>query len=186
MDKIIAAVEQEINSRKKPLLIAIDGRCASGKTTAAEKLRKLTGCTVIHTDHFFLRPEQRTEARLALPGENIDHERLKEEVLLPLSERKPFSYREFDCGRMELAAEHKICPADVTVIEGSYSCHPMLWEFYDLHIFLTADYDERLRRIERRSGSEKLIQFKERWIPLEEKYFAGFKIEERCELVFGT
>ena len=69
----------------RPLIAAIDGRCASGKTTAAELLQKQFGWTVVHADDFFLRPEQRTPERYAEPGGNLDRERLREEVLLPPS-----------------------------------------------------------------------------------------------------
>lgn len=187
MEEIISAVLREIESREKNrLLIAVDGRCASGKTTFADTLQKRIGCTVIHTDHFFLRPEQRTEQRFSEAGGNMDYERLREEVLLPLSEGKNFSYRKFDCGKMELSSEIDVIPTSVTVIEGSYSCHPTLWEFYDLRIFFTTDPQEQLRRIRIRNGSKAVSQFRERWIPLEEKYFDVCKIQERCDLVFNT
>ena len=88
---------------------------------------------------------------------------------------------------MELAEEIlHIKPNDVTIIEGSYSCHPTLWEFYGLRVFLTVDPDEQLKRIERRNGTEALAMFRERWIPLEEKYFAVLKIAQRCDLVLDT
>lgn len=35
------------------LLIAIDGRAASGKTTLAAMLQKELNCNVVHMDHFF-------------------------------------------------------------------------------------------------------------------------------------
>lgn len=186
MEKALAAILQEIDRRNKPLIIAVDGRCASGKTTFAGLLEKATGCTVIHTDHFFLRPEQRTEERLNEAGGNVDHERILEEVLLPLSEGKEFSYRKFDCKAMRLYTEIRVKPADVTVIEGSYSCHPRLSGYYDLRIFFTADPQEQLRRIRFRNGSEAVSAFRERWIPLEEKYFSVFKIQEKCDFVFCT
>lgn len=186
MEKAIAAVLREIESRKKPLLIAVDGRCASGKTTFAAALEKEIGCAVIHTDHFFLRPEQRTEERLNEAGGNVDYERLREEVMLPLSEGKAFSYRKFDCREMKLSSEIEVRPASVTVIEGSYSCCPALWDFYDLRIFFTVEPQEQLRRIELRDGSEAAVQFRERWIPLEEKYFAACKIQQRCDFVFSN
>ena len=186
MEKATAAVLREIENRNKPLLVAVDGRCASGKTTFAAALERELGCAVIHTDHFFLRPEQRTEERLNEAGGNVDYERLREEVMLPLLTGKPFSYRKFDCGEMKLSAKIEVKPTTVTVIEGSYSCCPALWEYYGLRIFLTVDPQEQLRRIELRNGNEAAVKFRERWIPLEEKYFAACKIRERCDLVFGS
>ena len=67
------------NHRNQPMLIAVDGRCASGKTTLASALERETGCNVIHMDHFFLRPEQRTKQRLEEPGGNVDYERFQED-----------------------------------------------------------------------------------------------------------
>ncbi len=68
----------------KPLLVAIDGRCASGKSTLAKDLQKQLDCNVIHMDDFYLQEHQRTTRRLREPGENVDYERFETEVLQPL------------------------------------------------------------------------------------------------------
>ena len=48
----------------RPYLIAIDGRCASGKTTLAAFLQeRIQECAVVHMDHFFLQDAQRTKER---------------------------------------------------------------------------------------------------------------------------
>ena len=44
-----------VSDANTPLLIAIDGRCASGKTTLSSYLQKELNCNVIHMDYFFLR-----------------------------------------------------------------------------------------------------------------------------------
>ena len=65
MKDAFSTILQEIQMNKKePLLIAIDGRCASGKTTLASRIKEEINCNVIHMDYFFLRPEQRTEDNL--------------------------------------------------------------------------------------------------------------------------
>jgi uridine kinase len=48
-----------------PFLVAIDGRCASGKTTLAGKLRSALKCNVVHMDNFYLPFAKRTEERMA-------------------------------------------------------------------------------------------------------------------------
>lgn len=95
---------------KSPFLIAIDGRCAAGKTTLTKRLSSILNCSVIHMDHFFLRPEQRTKERLAQAGGNVDRERFEKEVLKPLRAGKAFTYRAFDCHQMSLAEEIEIVP----------------------------------------------------------------------------
>lgn len=166
-------------------IIAIDGRCASGKTTLAEALGRHYGCNVIHMDHFFLRPEQRTRERLNTPGENVDHERFLEEVLLPLRQGKALSYRPFDCSCQTLSDPVEITPGKLTVVEGSYSCHGNLWEHYDLRIFLTVNPEEQMRRLVARNGDYARV-FREKWIPLEEAYFAATELQKRCDLCIHT
>lgn len=179
----ISAIDRLLDEKER-IVVAIDGRCGAGKTTLAVQLQRHYGCTVIPADQFFLRPEQRTAQRLAIPGENVDHERLLGEVLVPLKQGKSFSYRPFDCSRMELGHPVVVEPGRVTVVEGSYSCHPELWDYYDLHIFVSVDLQEQIKRILRRNGSYAAV-FREKWIPLEERYFAAFDLENRCELVLS-
>ena len=163
-------------------IIAIDGRCGSGKTTLAAHLQADLGCAVFHMDDFFPRPEQRTEERLSQPGENVDHERFLEEILLPLHRGlSPVIYRPYLCAQQCLGQPVTVTPTPLTVVEGPYSCHPALWPYYDLRVFLTVDPDEQSRRILRRSGPEKAAMFAQRWIPFEEMYFQRFEIQERCD-----
>ena len=88
--------------RRGRIIVAVDGRCGSGKTTLAARLEKDLRCAVYHMDDFFPRPEQRTEERLSQPGENVDHERFLEEVLLPLQSTRPVTYRPYLCARQQL------------------------------------------------------------------------------------
>lgn len=186
MNTIVSSILQKLSEIDKPLkLAAIDGRCAAGKTTLSAMLEREAGVSVIHMDDFFLRPEQRTVQRMEEPGGNVDYERFLEEVMLPLSQNKPFSYHVFDCKQMKLTAEIHAEPKGIAVIEGSYSCHPALWDFYDLRIFIDVDAEEQLRRINHRNGAEAALMFKQRWIPLEEKYFSAFHIKDRCDLVYS-
>lgn len=168
--------------RRNAALIAVDGRCGAGKTTLAELLKGELSCNVIHMDSFFLRPEQRTPERLKVAGANIDYERFLDEVLLPLKKGIPFSYRPYCCKFRALGEPISVIPTDITIVEGSYSCHPALWDFYDLHIFLDIDSGEQLKRIYAREGAENAKRFADVWIPLEERYFEAYKIEQKCEI----
>jgi len=171
-----------LRQKEKYLLIAIDGRCAAGKSMLAAHLQKACGCNVIHMDHFFLRTEQRSAKRLEEPGGNVDYERFLKEVLLPLRQGETFSYRPYDCHKREMAEAIRIEPHPVNVIEGSYCCHPALFDKYDLRIFLTIDETKQLRRIRMRNGEMGAAMFQDPWIPLEERYFSVFNIKDRCDL----
>lgn len=160
-----------IRTFPKPVLLAIDGRCGSGKTTLARALQEKAGAVVVHMDDFFLQPHQRTPERFAEPGGNVDRERVLEEVLIPFKKGRPVVYRPYDAHKPAMLEPVHLAPTPITIIEGSYSCHPALWDFYDVRIFVDVEPGEQLRRIEARSGPEKLEVFKSRWIPLEEAYF---------------
>ena len=84
---------------------------------------------------------------------------------------------------MELSFRIYVEPKPVTIIEGSYSCHPVLWDFYDLRVFLTIEPHKQLERIRQRNGEEAALNFSNRWIPLEESYFTAYRIQERCDVV---
>ena len=188
INKIINEIIDILKVKDK-VIIAIDGRCASGKTTFSETLKnellsKHTESTVIHIDEFFLRPEQRTKERLEKAGENIDHERFLERVLLPIKENKEVKYQPFDCSVFSLGGEKTVEIKEVIIIEGSYSLHQNLKDFYNLKIFLTSKYETRLERILKRNGEMMLKRFIAEWIPREEAYFNGFSIREICDFVF--
>ena len=183
-DELLCKVHHLLD-QKGHLVLAIDGRCGSGKTTAAALLADRLDCTVLHADDFFLRPEQRTARRLAQPGGNFDRERFLSEALSPLLDHRDACYRPYDCHAGRLAAPVTAPWKPVIVAEGSYTCHPDLWPFYDLHVFVTAGLDTRLARIARRPGVN-LDNFRTRWIPLEEAYFSAFGLEHRCEIILHT
>ena len=173
MEKILEAAKHQINmllEEKNFVIVAIDGKCTSGKTTLASKLAELYDCNVFHMDDFFLRPEQRTPERFAEVGGNVDYERFHEEVLLPLKSGKAFSYRPFDCKTFTLSAPIIVTPKRLNIIEGTYSHHPYFGNPYDLKILLTVDEETQRRRIlDRPEFLHK--RFFEEWIPMENRYF---------------
>lgn len=171
-----------IYNEKKRVIIALDGRCCSGKTTFAGELQKKYNCNLIHMDDFFLRPEQRTAKRYSTPGGNIDYERFLEEVLIPVSKGESFIYRKFDCKLMKISEGEEVNFSPITIVEGSYSCHPDLRNYYDLKIFLDINAQEQTDRIINRNGIENAQIFKEKWIPLEELYFKECGVMECCDM----
>ena len=174
MDKILEMLKEQIDTlleKKNFVLVAIDGKCTSGKTTLADKLAEIYDCNVFPMDDFFLRPEQRTPERSAEVGGNVDYERFQKEVLLPLKSGKAFSYRPFDCRTFTLAAPVAVTPQKLNIIEGTYSHHPYFCNPYDLKILLTVDEETQRQRILKRPAFLH-ERFFETWIPMENKYFA--------------
>ena len=168
------------------LILAIDGRCASGKTSLAAALERIYGCNVFHMDDFFLRPEQRTTARYAQPGGNVDAERFLKQVLCPLAAGETVSFSRFDCARMALMPPVSVPPRPISIVEGAYSLRPDLRPFYDAGVFLDIDPALQRRRLLEREGPERVQTFLTKWIPLEEAYIAGCRPQEACDLVLKS
>ena len=184
MNNALTQIQQQIDmllEQKSQVLVAIDGCCGAGKSTLAAALARQYACNVFHMDDFFLRPEQRTTERFAQTGGNVDYERFREEILVPLAAGRSFSYRPFDCSTFRLTAPVETVPKKLNIIEGTYSHHPYFGDVYDLKIFLTITPELQKARILRRPAF--LHQrFFETWIPMEQQYFSGFQIRENSHL----
>lgn len=181
----VAQIRQRIDgllARQGRVILAIDGKCASGKTTLADLLAEGYDCNVFRMDDFFLRPEQRTRERFAQVGGNVDHERFRAEVLEPLLTGQSFAFRPFDCQTMTLSAPVSVEPKPLTIVEGSYSMHPVFGAPYDLRILLTVPEDVQRQRI---LGRPAFLhdRFFTQWIPMENRYLEVFQIEQKADLI---
>lgn len=174
---------ERLRREKGRIVIALEGRCAAGKTTACRYLTKLWKAETVHMDDFFLPPDLRTEERYREPGGNIHYERFCDEVLKGLTAGEKFSYRTFCCRRMGYDGVKEIAGDGVVIVEGVYSMHPSFGNPYDLTAFFDIDRKEQKRRILLRNGEEEYRKFEDTWIPLEEQYFAAYHICENCQLL---
>ena len=170
----------------KKLVIAIDGRCGGGKSSLGAMLTEEFDCSLFHMDDFFLPPRMKTKERLAEPGGNVHYERFEEEILKPLKNNEPAVYRKYLCNKGELSQPIKVEPKNLTIVEGSYSLHPTLRDYYDYKIFITIDPRVQHERILKRNGEEKLQYFINKWIPLEEHYFTELDMENKCDIILDT
>ena len=170
--RLAAELKQNREQNSRTVLV-IDGDCAAGKTTLAAQLSAQLRCNVIHIDDFFLPPALRTEARLQEPGGNIDYERFISQVLIPLTQNKPFAYDAYSCRDGSLSSV-PVQPELLTIIEGSYALHPRFQFAYrvlhTIQVFMRISADEQISRIRLRSGEAMLRRFREEWIPMEKLY----------------
>ena len=172
---------EKLLTEKPHAIIAIDGPCASGKTSLAEALSHKYGGVVFHMDDFFLQMHQKTLERLNEPGGNVDRERFYSEVLLPLRDNASFSYCPYKCSDGCFSEPVSVSPHKLSIIEGSYCMHPELRPFYDYSVFLCVSPQMQKDRIMLRP-KHKHEAFFTRWIPMEEQYFNFFNIPEQCNI----
>ena len=170
----------------KPLVLALDGRCGSGKTTLADGLaRQFPASIVLHTDDFYLPPTQRVRGWEKTPCANMDLIRLRDEALRPAYEGQPVLYRAYSCRAGAYQPVQELAAPPLVILEGSYSHHPLLAGYETLQVFVTCSKEEQTRRLQAREG-ERYANFAARWIPLEEGYFAQYRIEETTDLAMDT
>ncbi|HAZ20951.1 MAG TPA: hypothetical protein DCY84_01120 [Firmicutes bacterium] len=167
---------------KTPKVIAIDGRAAAGKSTIAAILSAVLKSDVVCMDDFFLPPELRTAERSAESGGNIHYERFCAEVLPFLKRGEGFSYRCFDCSIMDFGASRLIQSDTWRIVEGSYSSHPIFGSYADLRVFCDIAPEEQRQRILKRNGRAMALVFAEKWIPMEEQYFANERVREKADI----
>ena len=173
-------------AEKGGLTVAIEGGSASGKTSLAALFENVYDCNVFHMDDFFLQPHQRTPERFAQPGGNVDYERFRAEIAEKLTEGKPFTYQKFDCSTMSLGEYVDVQPKKLNMVEGAYSMHPELRDFWDVSVFLDSDPEVQKARILRRNGEMMLKRFVNEWIPLEHVYFEKTGAREACDIIVSA
>lgn len=179
---LLAAIDRHRRTHPQTL-VALDGPCATGKTTLGGFLAQLYHCPLFHMDDFYLPPERKTAQRLAQPGGNVDAERFFAEVLSPLSQGKTVRYRPYRCHPGIFGEEVVVPPASLAIVEGVYSLRPDLHSYYHVKCFLEASWATRRTRLLNRNGAEALDRFEKLWIPLEDAYFRAFPIRQECNVV---
>lgn len=182
--ELLLRLDRLLESKKTVIFVAIDGPCASGKTTLAQLLSTCYDCNLFHTDDFYLRPVQKTEARLREAGGNMDRERLTAEVLAPLQRGETVCYRPYSCKTQTIASGTEIPFQRLNIIEGSYSLHPDLRPYYDVKIVLQISPEHQIDRLKRRESQKSLELFRDRWIPLEKEYAEKTGLYDCADLVY--
>ncbi len=169
------------------LTVALDGMCGSGKTTLAALLRDVYGAAIVRMDDFFLPPSLRTAERFAEAGGNVHYERFAEEVEPHLGASKAFSYRAFDCGKMDFGDTVEVPVRPLTVVEGSYALHPKTGARYDLTAYVCCTAEAQSARLRARCANEALFaRFVREWIPMEEAYERAFSVRGGANFLIDT
>lgn len=167
------------------VIISIDGRSGSGKSGMALMLREIFSCNVFHMDDYYLPFDKREEGWEQEIAGNMDLGRILREVLIPASQGKDIMHRPYDSHSGCFKKEELLPPHKLTVVEGSYSQHPMLAAQYTLKIFLTCSKEVQSKRLMEREGTN-YAAFESRWIPMEENYIRSCRIEEQSDLVLDS
>jgi uridine kinase len=95
--------------------------------------------------------------------------------------------RRYDCKADCFLPEEPLPESDVLILEGSYSNLPPIREQADVRIFVNISREEQKAHLQAREYPESLKRFYDRWIPLEEAYFAAYGLPDAdCIIINGN
>ena len=168
----LRAIGRALTTNDGPVLVAIDGRSASGKSSFARRAAELFPCNVFHLDDYRLPDPVR-------PGGKIDCERVENELLIPLSQGD------------EVTVQAPGQPTQIpfrrlNLIEGAYALHPRLALYSQVRILFTCTPEVQLARLAQREDRDRLEQYCDQWLPQEEAYLDSLDLPALCDAIIDT
>jgi uridine kinase len=168
-----------------PLLIAVDGHSATGKSTFAKRLaRALPQSTLVHTDDFYRVMDEAERFALEAKGGYdwyYNWQRLRSEILEPLSKGHKHVYRPYDWRRNTLGEWQRLEPSRVVIVEGCYAARPELKDYYGLIILVETSEQLRSKRQAKRADAS--VDWLERWAAAECYYFRYHQPQQYAHLL---
>ena len=170
-----------------PLLVALDGRSAAGKSTLAQQVVVRTAALVIDGDDFYRGGDDAFwQARSA--AEKVDlviDWRRQRALLTKLGRGEPAWWEPYDWGADDgrMDAEVRVGPAAVVVLDGAYSARPELADLFALRVLLDVPRETRRERLLLREGERYRAEWEARWSEAEDLYFEQLMPPESFDLV---
>ena len=196
VDELVRSICNLVAERtptEAPLLVAIDGLGGAGKSTFSDGLvRRLQACQVdaeiVHMDDFYLPTAQRLQARGQENqiGSNFDWQRLRDQVLIPLSRGRQVVYQRYDWGTDSLGEWIALSGQPIVIIEGVYALRHELRSYYHLTVWIDCPRATRLARGIARDGEDARQQWEEEWMPREDRYLASHLPHLAAEWVYAS
>lgn len=174
----------QLPRKRTTLLIAVDGCGGSGKSTFAQRLQRLLpDAEIVHGDDFYLPSRVRPKDAGESIGADFDLQRLRQQVIEPLSRDEPGYYQQYDWIRDELAGFKSIPAGGIVIIEGIYALLPPLTDYYDYRIWVECPSEMRLARGLARDGESARDLWVSRWMPAEDRYVEQFQPQHKADLI---
>jgi uridine kinase len=197
VDRVVDAI-RECSIRAPRVVVAIDGRSGSGKSTVAEAVAQAMGAVIVPCDDFFAASVSDAEWDRRTPEQRaadaIDWRRMQREAIDPLRAGRPARWYAFDFpagprgdGTYPLqTTPTERAPKPVVLLDGAYSARPELADILDLSVLVEAVPATREARLAAREGADFLRQWHARWDPAEEYYFGYVRPPASFDVVIQT
>ncbi len=171
--------------QKRLILIGIDGRPDSGKTTVAVKLEEAIRAQAIYLDEFFIPQKQWPQD--AKPQFPFFYFRVQEFIdgIKALAAGKPFSYFTYDWQTNGLSAQPKVIkPEGVIIVEGVSALNAELAPLYDKKIWVASDQESEFAAIASRENEKNLDLWQNIYLPSVDIYCLQ-KPWKRADIIYA-
>jgi para-aminobenzoate synthetase len=194
---ILQEVERLRTKLCRPLIVALDGGSGAGKTTVAERLRRLLEIVIVPLDDFYQTVVPESQWPYKSVAERLqgvfDWSRVRRQALEPLRAGRPGRWHAFDFANglgergtycLKTAAT-EVQPASIVLIDGAYSASPSLRDLVDLTVLVHVEAETRHFRtaMRERDDSEFLAKWHSVWDEVEQYYFRDVCPPESFDLV---
>lgn len=179
-----------IAARRAPVLVALDGRSGTGKTTLAREIANSLVAAIVESDDFFSggtesdwasrTPEERASAC-------IDWRRLRTEALEPLLAGRSAHWHPFDfaAGTGSALKTVECQAAPVILLDGAYSARPELADIIGISVLLELPDAIRRTRLVCREGAAFMTGWHATWDAAEDYYFTHIRPPQTFDIVIA-
>lgn len=162
---------------EKPALVLIDGRSGSGKSTVAERLSRLLGTALVHSDDIPWHHDPIHWADILVDG-----------VIAPWRRGEAIHFRPPGWVAQDRPGAVEVPPNPVLIVEGVGAGRSVLAAGAELVVWVQSDRDEAFRRgiardVELGRTREQAEEFWDEWMRAEEPFLADDQPWTRASLV---
>ena len=175
VDSVAALVPSAQPRCGATVVVAVDGRSGTGKTTYADALGSRLGAPVLHLDDIYP----------GWDGLAAAVDTVATDVLEPLATGQPAAYRRWDWAQNRPAALQRVAPTPVLVVEGVGAGALPAGAYAAVLVWLHADDAVRKARALGRDG-EVFARAWDRWAVQEEALLARDRTSGRADVVLDT
>jgi uridine kinase len=189
LETVVSAVHTAQERYRRSVLVGLDGRSGTGKSTLALQLvAELGGVHVVGDDFWAAGPAREWEARAvaARVERALDWRRLRKDVLEPLLRGEAARYRpliDVAGGRRLAARSLQLDPAPVILLDGIYCTRSELADLLDVTVLLQLDDAVRRRRRDAREDGASTPAWHDLWDDTESLYLSTRRRPEDFDVV---
>lgn len=189
IEKAIIRIKDLIDQNKGPVLVAIDGRSGTGKSSIAQEIAAHLGGVHIVADDFWIGgsdDEWRQKSVQEKVSQAIDWQRIRSQVLVPLLNGRQAQWHPFNWQANEGLSPRLLSanPNRLIVLDGAYSSRPELQDIVSFSILVKVTDDKARRsRLVAREGAGNMENWHVIWDEAEDYYFSHLRKPEDFDMV---